>query len=109
MGLLFIWIFFAAIVGAIASDKTGGFWGGFLWSLLLSPVIGLIIALVSKTKQRAELEQKAFNNLASMPRTKEANLSDDLEQLQKLKEKGLLSEQEYQTMRSNAMKKFNGE
>lgn len=48
MGLLTGWIIASLIIGAIASNQNKGFWGGFLGSLFLSPILGLIIVLVSK-------------------------------------------------------------
>lgn len=50
MFIFFVWIFLALIVGAIGKNKTIGFAGGFFLSILLSPLIGLIIVLVSKNK-----------------------------------------------------------
>jgi len=62
MGILIVWIVLACIIGAIANDKAMGFWGGFLWSFLLSPVIGLIIVLLSKYKQQQQLENRLQYN-----------------------------------------------
>lgn len=45
-----VWIVFALIVGLIGKDRKIGFGLAFLCSFLLSPFIGLIIALVSSKK-----------------------------------------------------------
>ncbi|MDT0646327.1 SHOCT domain-containing protein [Zunongwangia sp. F260] len=50
MIIIILWIIFSFLIGAIASNKKVGFWGGTFLSLLLSPLIGLIIALVSSEK-----------------------------------------------------------
>jgi len=98
---------FAAIVGAIASDRTIGFWGGFLWSILLSPIIGLMIALVSKSKSQSALEQKAYHNLANpqQPQIQQSTIADELTKLEDLKSRNLISEDEYQRMRQDALKR----
>ena len=48
--LIILWIVFCFVIGAIAKDRKLGFWGGFFISLILSPLIGLIFALVSDKK-----------------------------------------------------------
>lgn len=49
--IYFFWFAFSLAAGAVASNKTLGFWGGFLLSLLLSPLIGFIIVAASSSKQ----------------------------------------------------------
>lgn len=45
-----LWIFFSFVVGAIASTRMIkiGFWGGLLVSLFFSPLVGLLVVLVSR-------------------------------------------------------------
>jgi len=43
-----IWVFFSFIVASYSKNKILGYWGGFLLSLFLSPVLGLLIVLLSK-------------------------------------------------------------
>lgn len=48
-----IWLILSVIVGGIGLTKKIGFWGGFACAALLSPLIGIIIVLVSgNPKQR---------------------------------------------------------
>lgn len=44
---IIIWVLLCYLVGKLSANKAIGFWGGFLISLLVSPLIGLIVALVS--------------------------------------------------------------
>ena len=44
------WLLFSFIVGLIGSNRKIGFFGAFILSLLLSPLIGFIITIVSKSK-----------------------------------------------------------
>ena len=46
--LIIVWISFSFIVASYSKNKILGYWGGFFTSLLLSPVLGLIISLLSK-------------------------------------------------------------
>jgi hypothetical protein len=49
---LIYWAIGAAVVGLIASSRGKGFLGFFLLSVLLSPIIGLLIALFSGDGQK---------------------------------------------------------
>lgn len=44
-----LWVVFAGLVGAFWQSKGRGFGGGFVVSLLLSPLVGFIIGLVLKS------------------------------------------------------------
>ena len=46
------WVVFAVVVGLIASSREKGFAGGFLISLILSPLIGLLIILLTGDGQQ---------------------------------------------------------
>jgi len=45
-----MYLCFVVIVGAIGNNRKIGFWWSSFWALLLSPVIGLVITLLSKKK-----------------------------------------------------------
>jgi phosphate/sulfate permease len=104
MGIFFGWIIFSLIVGAIGSNRKIGFWGAFFLSLILSPVIGLIIALVSKDKDDEEYKQKLLHTQQRQQETlsnlessvNKRSLSEELEKIKKMKDEGLLSDEEFQ-------------
>jgi len=48
--MFILWIVFSIVIGLVGSNRKIGFAGGFFLSLLLSPVIGLIVVLMSKSK-----------------------------------------------------------
>ncbi len=64
-GVILFWLIFAIVIGAIGDKRKIGFAGGFFLSLLLSPLIGLIIVLVSEKKEvkteQPRPENKAIN------------------------------------------------
>lgn len=47
MEVFVIWLVLAILVGVLGNNKKIGFGWAFFWALLLSPLIGLIIVLVS--------------------------------------------------------------
>ncbi|BDC98876.1 hypothetical protein [Persicobacter psychrovividus] len=51
------WIVLSIIVGMLATDRTVGFWGGFLLSLILSPLIGFIITILSSEKEDIQYQK----------------------------------------------------
>jgi hypothetical protein len=57
MGLLLGWLIFSFVVGIVRSSRGGGFFGMFLLSLLLSPIIGLILALAIPVSPKAQEAQ----------------------------------------------------
>lgn len=104
MVFFFLWLCFAAIVGAIATDKAMGFWGGFLWSVFLSPLIGLIIVLLSKSKTQQAIEVGMINQLSQKPPMQSSKtVTEQLTELEDLKSKNLVTEAEYQKMRIKIM------
>ncbi len=48
MEILIGWVAFAILAGVIASSKKRSFFGFFLLSMVLSPLIGIIAALIAK-------------------------------------------------------------
>jgi phosphate/sulfate permease len=62
MVFVFIWISLCFLVALAGTEKSVGYWGTFFLSLLVSPLIGLIIALVSSPRIRREFSI-GFSNL----------------------------------------------
>jgi len=62
--ILIGWIVFSCIAGAIASSKGNSFAAAFFISILLSPIIGIVIALVQKPNE-AVVEKRRLQTGAS--------------------------------------------
>ncbi len=58
MEYFFLWIVLSIIVAFIGNGKTIGFFLSLLLSLLFSPIIGLIIVALSKSKHVVALEKE---------------------------------------------------
>jgi len=50
MIIVIVWIIFCLLVGILGESRNVGFWGAVLWSFFLSPLVGLIIVLLSDKK-----------------------------------------------------------
>ena len=108
MEIIFFWFVFALLVGAFGSSRTIGFWASFLLSIILSPLIGFIIALLYRSKDSVRREQQNMAiqlqqtetlkniNTNTAPRS----VADELSKIAELKEKGHISEEEYQRLKA---------
>jgi len=113
MDIFFGWIIFSFVVGFVGSGRKIGFWGAFFLSLILSPLIGLIIALVSKNeadeayKQKVltvqQDQQEALKKLSEIEKTKTVSIADELEKLKKLREDNLITEDEFQNLKNKVI------
>lgn len=56
MDLVIGWLVLSVVVGVVAAIRGRSFFGGFLVSLFFSPLIGLIVVLVSKTGEQLSRE-----------------------------------------------------
>lgn len=104
--MFIIWIFLALICGAIGSSRKMGFWGVFFVSLLLSPVVGILVAIFAKSKKDhlRELEMLEAVKRQANNTTPNVSIADELEKIQRLRDAGTISEEEYNKMRSNLLK-----
>ncbi len=74
--LLVFWIVISVFVGLVGRSKTIGFWGTFILSLLLSPLVGLIIALVSSEKKGP----KVLGSVTNLEKAKKAEHRGDIQE-----------------------------
>ena len=56
-GLIIFWIVVSLIIATFGSEKKIGYWGVFWWSVLLSPIVGIIIAMLSPSIIEKNIEQ----------------------------------------------------
>lgn len=97
--LFFIaWVALSMVVGLIGSDKSIGFWGAFLISIILSPLIGLIVVVLSNSKQ--DVPPTVINNNIPIP-PKPSNdepaldLPDRIKKFKDLLDAGAITQEEY--------------
>lgn len=106
MGVFLGWIIFSIILGIVGSGRKIGFFGALFVSLLLSPLIGLIITLISKSKEQETSEQKILTTqknqeetLTNISSSKNFSVSDELIKLKELRNQNEISEEEFQDLR----------
>ena len=112
MELFFLWFVFAFVVAAIGSNRTIGFWGALILSLLLSPLIGIIVVALSRSKTQVAIDKKnAEHNAASARALAEMaaqtkakpDIATRLAQLRALLDNGTLTQEEYDTAKAKAL------
>nr|DAT27576.1 MAG TPA: Short C-terminal domain [Caudoviricetes sp.] len=107
MGIFFSWIIFSFVAGAVGSGRKIGFWGAFLLSIILSPLIGLIIAFASSRKEPNEV--KIVNNYTppahqALKMPDNSDVISKLNQANDLKEKGAITQEEYERIKSRILR-----
>ncbi len=112
MTIIILYVFLCLLVGWGFSDTKWGFGGGFLFSLLLSPLLGFIVMLFMPSVKDDTVQNQILINQQhllqqqlnqSKPQT---SLADQLTKLEELREKKLISQAEYDKMREKAMNTF---
>jgi phosphate/sulfate permease len=107
MGILF-WIIGSIIAAFLGMNKRIGFFGALFISLILSPLIGLIVAAMSKdideigrqnTMINAQKKQNEALKAIQENTAPKVSASDELEKIVKLKESGIISDEEYQKLK----------
>jgi hypothetical protein len=105
MGIVFGWIILSFIIGIVGSNRKIGFLSALFISLIFSPLIGLIFTLISKTDveekyiksvlETQRSQQESLKELVSSKPNKNISLADEIEKLERLKNKNLITEEEF--------------
>jgi len=109
MEWIIIYLIFCALIGYGAAGTNLGFWGGFLLSIIFTPIIGFIIMLFypNKGKQEArdfhtQQQTELLKKIASSSQNK-ATIEERLSKLEEVKSKQLITEEEYQQKRNQIL------
>lgn len=112
--VIWIWIFISIVVDLFRDHELGG-WGKAIWLffLIIVPFLSALIYLIvrgSGMRDRSIQEQidmqKAANDYI---RQVSSSPVDDLQKLQELKEKGVLSQEEFDKAKAKALADHHGE
>lgn len=110
MEYVLIWFFGSIAVAMLGMTRTIGTFGSFIISIFFSPVIGLIAVVLSKDKQTNELEKsillKHTQEQNDMHPVTTAEASTQLEELEKVKEKKLITHDEYLQIRKRILSRI---
>ena len=66
MGIFLLWLVLSIVIGIVGNKRTIGFGLAFFWSLLLSPLIGLIITLCYPTKADVEYKERMLRQMQQL-------------------------------------------
>ena len=115
MVVFFLWVVFSFLVLAVASSKGRSGCAWFFISLIISPLIAIIIlACMGDSDEKKEKEIKQFVKISEEERTKNQNeqtapennnIADQLIKLADMKEKGLLTDAEYEEAKGKLLNK----
>ena len=101
MGIFFFWIIGCIVAAAIGQHKTIGAAGSFFLSLLLSPLVGIIVALFSKDKTVLALRNKII--LSSTDPTPTHSKADELKKFKDLLDQNAITQEEYDIMKKQLL------
>ena len=87
--LLVAWILFAAVIAGMGNKRLIGPIIPFFVSIFLSPIVGLIVVLISKDRQTDRFEKT----------TTAKSASEELIKINELREKGIVSTDEFDTLK----------
>ena len=114
MFLFFTWILLSVVAGFIGSDRKIGFWMAFLLSIVLSPLIGIIVAALSKVEYEEEYEEAILQTQVKQQETLEKisqqsvmqnsfSVSDEIQKLKELQNQGILTEEEFEAQKKKLL------
>lgn len=95
MELLFFWIIMGVVVGIIANSKGKSFFPWFLYGVLIWPV-ALTHIIVTKSENQEATEAATSQETQGDP-------VDKLAKLAELKEKGVITEEEFQEQKKKLL------
>lgn len=100
------WLGLSFLVGLIGSARQIKFWGAFFLSLFLSPLVGLIVTLLSRTDADIQRQQELFDlqhqqmqTLLTIQNSLSSFIADELVKLKKLADDGAISASEFEIQR----------
>ena len=107
------WLIFSMLIGIIGSNRKIGFAGAFFLSLLLSPLIGLIFTLVSKSlsdekyeKELLEVQRKQKEAIENLSQKNASSVSSELARTAELFEKGIINESEFEKIKTKLIEEL---
>ncbi len=110
---IFTWMILSIVIGIVGSNRKIGFAGSFLLSILLSPIIGLIFTLTSKSLDTEHYEQELLKTQKLQQKTLEKinkqninSISEDLKKVKDLLDGGIVNKEEYEKMKTSIITKF---
>ena len=109
--VFFPWVGLSILIGLIGSARQISFWGAFFLSLFFSPIVGLIVTLLSKTEAEVQRQQELFDlqhqqkeALRSIQSNTANLIADELIKLRKLVDDGVISAEEFEIQKRKILR-----
>lgn len=102
MGIFIAWLIASFTIAFMGSDKKIGYWGGFFVCLLLSPLIGLFVVVLSPDDPNKVVVMPASNDPNPVKKTEEPTKSegkstaDEIAKYHELLKVGAITQQEFE-------------
>ncbi len=116
IGGIISWLIFSILVGIIGSNRKIGFFGAFFLSVLLSPLIGLIFTLISKSlseekheKEVMDIQKNQNKLLGNIDKGVASSITDDLIKTNELFEKGIIDKEEFEKIKAKLLAKMDSD
>lgn len=99
--MIIIWLALSFLVAWMGSERKVGFWGALILSLLLSPLVGFIITILSKTLEQERREMRMLEETRAQTDALRAmsspgqSVAQELRHLKELLDAGAISQQQY--------------
>jgi phosphate/sulfate permease len=112
--IILLWIFGSIIAGFVGIGRRIGFLDAFLLSLFLSPLIGIIVAALSKSNVDIDREKKILNSQIKQEKALQKiseqtiqettyTISDEILKLKELQNQGILTEEEFEAQKKKLL------
>ncbi len=95
-------VILSLVVGGIGKERKIGFSNAFLWSFLLSPLVGVLIAFNSPKIKDEEYKSRMME-LTGGGNAMTASVADELHKLNELKKEGVISEDEFNAQKDKLL------
>ncbi len=100
------WIFLSVIFAAIGRERKIGFWVTLAFCLLLSPIVGLIIALTSTSLEEDDFRKKLLYELKLVRSSLDDRMTlSDIELLNTMLDRNIITQEEFKVMKDKWIEK----
>lgn len=105
------WIVLSLIIGAVGSSRKIGFLGAFFLSLLLSPLLGVIITIASKSNEAIKYEQELLKTQKEQKESLEeiksqnvgSTITEELKKVKDLLDANLITQDEFEKIKNKIL------